>query len=106
MKTKGFFLHKTKEQNKSFMLAPQAEDWIFESKLRQTEIAKTRIFLPPQNVLFIFLFVCLGSASYSGIFHSYGDVTITSERQILTYTRESPCYLSMTIIEGSFACHF
>ena len=92
------------------MLAPQAEDWMFESKLRQTEIAKTRIFLPPQNVLFILfvcLFVCLfGVSVLLRNFHSYGDVTITRERQILTFTRQSPCYLSMAISEGSFACHF
>ena len=89
------------------MLAPQVEDWMFESKLQQTEIAKTRIFLPPQNVLFLVCCCCLfGVSVLLRNFHSYGDVTITSERQIWTYTRQSPCYLSMTITEGSFACHF
>ena len=44
-------------------------------------------------------FVCL---SHSRIFHSYGDVTITTEGLlILTYTRHSWQLSS----EGSLACH-
>ena len=56
------------------------------------------------NTIFI-LFVCLfvwSFSSHSRIFHSYGDVTITSEGlQILTYARHS-WPLS---IEGSSTCH-
>ena len=53
----------------------------------------------------ICLFVCLfvwGFTSHSRIFHSYGDVTITSEGlHILTFTRHSSPLSS----EGSLACH-
>ena len=48
------------------------------------------------------LCVCLGVYVPLDIFHSYGDVTITSEGlHILTYTRHSSHLRS----EGSLACH-
>ena len=46
----------------------------------QTQIAAN-------NLSLLCFFVCLVFMSHSRIFHSYGDVTITSERQILTYAR-------------------
>ena len=48
------------------------------------------------------LFVCIFFSSHSRIFHSYGDVTITSEGlQILTYAWHSWPLRS----EGSLTCH-
>ena len=47
-------------------------------------------------------FVCLGSSTHSWNFHSYRDITMTSERlQIFTYARHFRPLSS----EGSLACH-
>ena len=46
------------------------------------------------------LFVCFDFSSHTRIFHSYGDVIITGEGQILTYAR----HLWPLSSEGSLAC--
>ena len=56
---------------------------------------------PSDMFLLVCLFVCVGLSSHSRIFHSYRDVTITSEElQMLTYARHSWPLTS----EGSLKC--
>ena len=81
---------------------PEPHHYLYVSNsLNESDMVWPESFFPLACFALICLFVCSGFSSYSKIFNSYGDVTISGEGlQILTYTR----FLWPLSSEGSLAC--
>ena len=72
------------------------------SQIRYQETCTTKEMLKMSCLLLTLNLLIITFTSYSRIFHSFGDVTITGEGlQIFTYTRHSWPLSS----EGCLACH-